>query len=282
MMDNETVTAENYYPENGRTYHALEREAFYPFPNDAEAHSLDAERHEIYLMLFEGKLHLAKLSSPQRVLDLGSGCGRWMNDFAKVHPSAIITAIDLSPPSIRSAPNTTYKLVDFETPKAWELEDSLDYIHARDLFGSIDQPEWLLKRCYDSLSPNGCFEYQDFGLPMTIEGTMDQTSALGRWEHFCHKALTQIRRCPQLSKEIAPKMQATGFVSIAVTTTKLPLGDWHREPHLRSIGIKARDNFLYGLFSIWTRRILSENVHPVFEAFMECARLKGSFGSGEE
>jgi ubiquinone/menaquinone biosynthesis C-methylase UbiE len=39
--------------------------------------------HHIYLTLTGGKLYLAPILNPQRVLDLGTGTGIWAIDFAE-------------------------------------------------------------------------------------------------------------------------------------------------------------------------------------------------------
>ena len=48
-------------------------------------------------ILFGGKLFLAPIKSPKRVLDLGTGTGIWAIDIADMFPEAKIIANDLSP-----------------------------------------------------------------------------------------------------------------------------------------------------------------------------------------
>jgi methylase of polypeptide subunit release factors len=57
---------------------------------------MDLEHH-IFLLLLEGELHLAPLSDPQRILDLGTGTGIWAIDMADKYPSASVLGTDLSP-----------------------------------------------------------------------------------------------------------------------------------------------------------------------------------------
>lgn len=68
---------------NGRRYHSDRFKNKYFLPNDeAEQERLDLYHH-IFLMLLGGKLHLAPLDNPQKVLDVGTGTGIWAIDFSE-------------------------------------------------------------------------------------------------------------------------------------------------------------------------------------------------------
>jgi ubiquinone/menaquinone biosynthesis C-methylase UbiE len=53
--------------------------------------------HHIYNMLLEGRLHVAPLDKPQRILDIGTGTGIWAIDIADQFPEAEVIGTDLSP-----------------------------------------------------------------------------------------------------------------------------------------------------------------------------------------
>jgi ubiquinone/menaquinone biosynthesis C-methylase UbiE len=40
--------------------------------------------HHVYRLVQGGRLHVAPISNPQRVLDMGTGTGLWALDFAEL------------------------------------------------------------------------------------------------------------------------------------------------------------------------------------------------------
>ncbi|KAI5792670.1 hypothetical protein FPQ18DRAFT_389246 [Pyronema domesticum] len=64
-----------YIFQNGRRYHAYFGMVKNPMPTDeTEQERLDMH-HEIMLELLDGKLHLAPIHNPKRILDIGTGIG---------------------------------------------------------------------------------------------------------------------------------------------------------------------------------------------------------------
>lgn len=55
------------------------------------------------LNLADGKLHLAPIKNPHRILDIGTGTGIWAIDMADLYPSAEVVGTDIrfapSPPA---------------------------------------------------------------------------------------------------------------------------------------------------------------------------------------
>lgn len=117
-------------------------------------------KHHVIILLCGGNLHLAPLSNPIRILDVGTGTGIWAMEMADQYPESTIVGTDLSPvqpswydiriPSIqnhRSAARRTksyrvpnnirFVIDDLESPVwSWE-EDYFDYIHSRFMICSI-------------------------------------------------------------------------------------------------------------------------------------------------
>src|SRR5579875_998313 len=66
----------------------------YLFPrHPGEADRLDLQHHALREAL--GRNHLAPVSSPSRVLDVGTGTGRWGFEVCWEHPGALVVGLDL-------------------------------------------------------------------------------------------------------------------------------------------------------------------------------------------
>ncbi|KAL8832323.1 MAG: hypothetical protein Q9191_000324 [Dirinaria sp. TL-2023a] len=64
--------------------------------DDAEMERMDI-KHHIFILLCSGNLHLAPLTKPERILDLGTGTGIWAMEMADQYPESTVIGTDLSP-----------------------------------------------------------------------------------------------------------------------------------------------------------------------------------------
>ena len=96
--DDQSISSSVYaYPvEHGRTYHAL-HEGSYLFPNDETEQDRLNLQHDIFHRLFGGKSYLCPKTTPNSVLDLGTGTGIWAQELADSLPECEVKGVDLSP-----------------------------------------------------------------------------------------------------------------------------------------------------------------------------------------
>jgi SAM-dependent methyltransferase len=116
--------------EYGRRYHAFNDDAYW-LPNDEEEISRLELQHIVWLLCLKGRLHIAPVPQDiQRVVDLGTGTGKWAIEFADSHPSAQVIGTDLSPiqPSF-IPPNCSFIVENVEDD--WIFREPFDYIHSR-------------------------------------------------------------------------------------------------------------------------------------------------------
>jgi hypothetical protein len=99
-----SLETKQYVEECGRYYHTPWIPGLYLLPNDEREQ--DRLRFQHGILLNTDGLYKATLPKDiYKVLDVGTGTGEWLEAFIEKHPSAIITALDISP---NVMPNNTY------------------------------------------------------------------------------------------------------------------------------------------------------------------------------
>jgi len=113
-----------------RRYHAF-NESSYWLPNDDEEIGRLELQHTIWRLCLNGRLHIAPIAQDvHRVIDLGTGTGKWAIEFADLHPSAEVIGTDLSPiQPLSMPPNCRFIVENMEDDWVWEHQ--FDYVHSR-------------------------------------------------------------------------------------------------------------------------------------------------------
>lgn len=245
----------DYEEENGRTYHAFQRDKKYALPNDeSEQERMDITYHSIRLTLGEQHWH-CPIRQPRMVLDVGTGTGIWAIDVADDYPSAQVIGIDLSPIQPTAVPpNLEFQVMDAD--ETWTFSQRFDFIHTRLMNGfSIKSWDFFYEQAYKSLEPGGWVENQEFDLQFASDdGTMPADSAVQRWEDLWQQGISNFGltgRCyPDVMKQ---KMEAAGFVNCTVKAFKIPVGPWPKDKRLRQAGLLFLVGLLEGLSGLSVR-----------------------------
>lgn len=146
----------DYKIENNRRYHSY-RAGSYWGPNDEAALEGQDLAHTIYNLTL-GALHLAPLVRPKQILDVGTGTGIWAIEMADDYPEAQITGIDLSPIQPELVPvNCMFEVDDANMEWTWE-DNFFDFVHVREMFGSIADWDSFAREALRCTKPGGYFE----------------------------------------------------------------------------------------------------------------------------
>ncbi|KAI5800176.1 S-adenosyl-L-methionine-dependent methyltransferase [Peziza echinospora] len=251
-----------YIYENGRTYHQY-HEGNYFMPNDErENDRLDLQYHMLNI-LFGGKLFLAPIKNPKRVLDLGTGTGIWAIDIADMFPDATIIANDLSPiQPTWVPPNCKFEIDDIELPWSHAM-NSFDLIHTRYLFGSLEDWPRMIKQAYDHLTPGGYLEIQETD-PASLksdDGTLPPNSPLTQYCNILLQGSTLSGRPVSITDNLHRWLEDAGFEDITTRKYKLPISPWAKEPRLKEVGRLNAVNLVEGggleatILALYTRWI---------------------------
>ncbi|KAJ6439667.1 methyltransferase domain-containing protein [Purpureocillium lavendulum] len=207
---------------DGRTYHG---------------YNSGYRQHEICLTILDGKLNLAPVSSPKRVLDVATGTGIWAVQFAEQNPGSTVIGCDLSciqPPSPLS--NCSFLQFDVEHDSWASFGQLFDYIHMRFVITCFDDTRAVLQRCFDSLRPGGYIELFDPSFDtIDFDGSSGGSNYEGWLSHLRH-GMRCVNRDLLRPKHYPSWCRDVGFVDVKEATFPVPLGVWPRDPQLKTIG----------------------------------------------
>jgi len=136
---------ENYH---GRRYNTY-RSGNHPFPRgDDLSVRNELVFHNLMLKLLDDKYHLAPVTDPRHVADVGCGLGLWSAGMAEAHPDTEVLGLDTTPQS-SVLENCTF--VPMDVTQEWILDrpdTKLDLVHIRGLFASIADWPNLYQHCF--------------------------------------------------------------------------------------------------------------------------------------
>ncbi|RPA80916.1 S-adenosyl-L-methionine-dependent methyltransferase, partial [Ascobolus immersus RN42] len=255
--------------ENGRRYasNRTAKTTEYLIPNDeAEQSRLDLVHH-LWGLILSGDLHRAPIDAaeikrragseePFRVLDLGTGTGIWAIDFGDEYPGAEVLGIDLSPIQPEWVPpNVKFEVDNFEDE--WVFGHKFDYIHCRNLVGSIKDYPGLMKKIYNNLAPGGIVEFQESHVTGTYseDNTFTSDSALAEYNRLLTEACNLLGQPMDAAPAVKGYVVEAGFKDVKEQIHKAPLGTWPKQPAEKQIGavfqeISATGWEAYGLAAL--------------------------------
>ncbi|KAF9872790.1 umta methyltransferase family protein [Colletotrichum karsti] len=238
------------YPEEyGRRYHAF-RPGTYPLPNDdIESQRLDMA-HELIVRLIGSRLFLAPIQRDKvlRILDIGTGTGKWAIEMGSVFPDAKVIGNDLSAIQPAWVPtNVTFEIDDVESP--WVGNQKYDYIMCRYMAAAIKDWPGLVKNIHDNLKPGGWAEFQDMDIELySDDGSLTEDHATKIWSKTFVTTLANMG----LDPAPGPKLDGWvrnhgGFDKVFHRKYKAPVGPWPREKFLKELGMLNLIQTLDGL-----------------------------------
>lgn len=189
--------------------------------------------HEMMTKACGGKIHVAPLTNPGRILDIGTGTGIWSIEMGDLFPDAEVIGNDFSPVQPTMVPrNVKFEVDDVEAP--WTHPKKFDYIHCRFMAGAIADWPKLVQTCYDNLNPGGIVEFQDGDFLIYSEDGSMKGSWWEKWAVDFEKAGRESGRTIRPGPQLEEWVRAAGFENIHVEKIKIPVGLWAKDRHLAS------------------------------------------------
>ncbi|GKT41319.1 secondary metabolism regulator LAE1 [Colletotrichum spaethianum] len=208
-------------------------------------------KHAMIVTLCEGALHNAPLNNPQKILDIGTGTGIWTIDMGDEYPEAEVTGIDLSPIQPSYVPVNVSFIIDDAEAEWLYPDDSIDYIHLRNMGPGIKDWTKLLNQAYRVLKPGGWIELQEMKWDFNCDdGTMPPTYALTKMTDLIWQGLGKFGIKANPADVNPQRLKDVGFVGQVHDIKKVPVGEWPKRQELRKIGAYCKAVLYDGLHAI--------------------------------
>ncbi|KAJ0161769.1 hypothetical protein CTA2_5635 [Colletotrichum tanaceti] len=272
-----TASIREYRTVHGRTFQTSNT-TDYLWPNDDRHIEGFDITHQYLLMLMDNKLFASPLEKSDNVLDIGTGTGIWAIDFADEFPEVEVIGTDIS--AIQPGwvpPNCKFQIDDVQLD--WTLEkDRFDFIHARALFGAIDDWQRFYDQAFAHLKPGGWFESMETDSQVRSENSVvedDPDHVFKRWAPLFWEAGDKTGRTFRVAQDdgrnptlMETCMEKAGFVDIVHEKRKIPVGGgWAEDGTLRDVGCYAGIYVDQGLDG-WALRPLGEILGWTYEELL--------------
>lgn len=135
-------------------------------------------------------------------------------------------------------PNCEFTLDDAQLEWTWP-DNYFDYIHIRDLYGSIEDWSALYKRAFRHLKPGGWFEDLELDIRAHSDVVTDPDHIYHRWNRIFQEAGEKMGKTFKIAigSRMQDHMHNAGFVDITEKKFRLPMSGWPLDPKLKEIGL---------------------------------------------
>jgi SAM-dependent methyltransferase len=174
---------------------------------------------------------------PKNILDVGTGTGIWAIDMADQYPSAVVTGVDLSPTQPAFVPPNCVFEVDDVTEQWTYTPKHFDFVHVRDMFGSV--PDWdaFLREVYRCTKPGGWVEMAERGMDtLADDDTLPPDHFYFKFTAEIFDAAAKMGKSFDIWKEAKDRMIAAGFVDVVEVPFKWPVNSWPDDPAEKMLG----------------------------------------------
>jgi len=191
----------------------------------------------MYLITLDNQLHLAPIGDAHRILDVGTGTGIWAIDMADRYPGAAVLGTDLSPIQPDMVPPNCSFEVDDVTMEWTFPPNHFDFIHVREMFGSIPDWEAFLVQAYRHTAPGGWVEIVEHSVePTSDDGTVGPDHFFTYWGQTVIEMGDKVGKTFGIWKQARQKMLEAGFVDVVEVYYKWPINGWPRDPKMKELG----------------------------------------------
>lgn len=218
-------------------------------PNDeSEQDRLDLQHHILKMCLDGALTATSLLTSPQHIFDVGTGTGIWAIEIGDKYPSAQIIGVDISPMQPTWVPpNVMFEIDDITKPWA-RTKGSMDFVHIRNMVGSIRDWKALFAEALDHLKPGGRIEVTDIRTRFEcVDGTfVERGKSCKEWEEAFHEIAKGMGVDFDPTPKVPGWLKEVGFENVHLESRIIPVGPWPRDKKLKVLGLYYLSHMLDG------------------------------------
>jgi len=130
-----------------------------------------------------------------------------------------------------------------DAEESWAFPDKFDFVHSRQMVGSIASWPKFLGVAYDGIKPGGWIELQDHGILVSDDQDISQTG-IGQWYQAVGKAFDVIGRRVTEAHRHAELLKDAGFEEVHAEVFKWPINTWPKDKKMKELGLWSRENML--------------------------------------
>lgn len=134
-------------------------------------------------------------------------------------------------------PNCEFHIDDAQLDWTWTTP--FDYIHIRDLYGSISDWPALYKQAFHHLKPGGWFEDQELDIRGHSDVVGDDPDHIyNQWNDIFGEAGETMGKTFRIGtgSRMIDYMEDAGFVNCVQKRVRIPTGSWASDPKLKEVG----------------------------------------------
>ena len=137
--------------------------------------------------------------------------------------------------SARIPPNCSFEVDDFESN--WVYSRHFDYVHGRELAGSVENFDRLFTQAYNNLKPGGYLEMQSFRIELFSENNnLEKLDKYTEWIQLLHEASARFGKVMTNMDDWPNMMSNAGFRDIKIDIIKVPMSPWPNGQTQKEIG----------------------------------------------
>lgn len=152
--------------------------------------------------------------------------------MADAYPSAHVIGTDLSPiQPLFVPPNCAFEIEDFNLDWTYS-KNHFDFIHIRELFGSVLDWDEFLSSAFDHAKPGGWVEVVEHSVqPVSDDSTVNEGSFFTQWGRTVIEMGERFGKSFSIWEESRARLEKAGFVDVVEKRYKWPMNGWPSPEH---------------------------------------------------